>query len=56
MIKPLLQTALKIAASNKKYLKDLKFDQITKWASKNLLREKPLPRFTAQTSRKLIRQ
>ena len=72
MIGALLQTALKIGASrgpaltqkalqiqkNKKFIEGLKFKADTKWASRNLLHEKPYPRFTPdlKNPNKLIRK
>ena len=43
---------------NKKFVEDLKFKAITKWASKNLLKEKPMAHFIEDPNNpnKLIRK
>ena len=50
--------ALKIVASNKKFIEGLKFDAVTKWARTNLLKESPLARFVKdpKNPRKLLRK
>ena len=70
---PIAQQALKIVTNkktadtarvalqylkNSKFIKGLKFDAATKWASTNLLKEKPLPRFTKdpKSARRLLRK
>ena len=70
---PVAQQALKIVTNkktadtarvalqylkNSKFVKGLKFDVATKWASRNLLKEKPLPRFIKdpESSKRLLRK
>mgnify|MGYP001589920339 CR=1 FL=1 len=50
--------ALKLAASNKKFIDSLKFDAATKWARTNLLKQTPLAKFKPdpKNARRLLRK
>ena len=41
----MIAQAIKLAASNKKFIEGLKFDAATKWARTNLLKQTPLAKF-----------